>query len=577
MILRPRQEQFVDRHVHAVEKNGDTMGVAPTGAGKTVMACAIGARLGGRTLMLQHRDELVRQNRLTWQAYCGAKAPTATFDAQTKRFSPENQAGCTFAMVQTAARNLDKLERVDTLIIDETHHAGAASYIKVVDRLRDLNSDLKVIGVTATPERGDGRTLRHLFSNVADVITMEELIQEGHLVKPRTFVVDTGNRDALAGVGKTRSGEFDMDQVAGIMDQQPVLDRVLEEWRTLAGQRQTVMFTATVQHAEDMAQTMWDAGITADVIHGKLPKARRASILRRFDKREIQVLCNCAVLTEGWDSQPVSCVVLLRPSSHRSTVIQMCGRGLRTVNPQLYPDVVKDDCIILDFGYSLLNHGNIFDGSHRPPQDGEEMRCPDCGVQVPKGISECPICGHEFPKLPNPYAKTCPDCGSDCAPNQKTCHQCGHEFPEGEGDAPPQQLEDFRMREIRLLDLSPFRWERFFDDIAMVANALNAEAFIVKRNDLWHALGSDNKGLWHIIKTHDRALALAQADDFLRLHGDRSNARKTKGWLNKPATERQLLRLGYAHKGFVPSINRYRAACMLSFKFNERRLEKLTR
>jgi DNA repair protein RadD len=112
--------------------------------------------------------------------------------------------GATFAMVQTLSRaNLDRMPTLDLLVIDEAHHAASPSYRAVIDRVLARNPKAGICGLTATPNRGDGKGLREVFSNVADQITLGEMIASGHLVPPRTFVIDVGVQDALAGVRRT--------------------------------------------------------------------------------------------------------------------------------------------------------------------------------------------------------------------------------------------------------------------------------------------------------------------------------------------------------------------------------------
>src|SRR3546814_7034524 len=107
--------------------------------------------------------------------------------------------------------------------------------------------------------------------------------------------------------------------------------------------RSTVVFCSTVAHAVHVRDAFRDAGVTAAMIDGNMKDGERRGVLAAYDRGEIQVVTNCMVLTEGWDHQPTSCVILLRPSSYKSTMIQMIGRGLRTVDPERYPGVHKDE------------------------------------------------------------------------------------------------------------------------------------------------------------------------------------------------------------------------------------------
>lgn len=545
MLLRPRQKVFVDKYRAALAARGNTLGVAPTGAGKTVMLCSsIDYRAGERALVLQHRDELVRQNSKTFhRVHRGAL--TGVIDGVDKQF----HHGTTFAMVQTLARpaTLERLKAVDTVAVDEAHHIAAGSWLKVIERCRELNKDVRIGGFTATPGRGDNKSLRVAFDNVADQITLGELIAAGNLVPPRTFVLDIGVRGELAGVKQTMA-DFDMTAVEAIMDKTPLNAEIVRHWKEKAGNRRTVVFTSTTQHAAHVVEAFRAAGVTAEAVGEHT--TNRADILARFERGEIQVVVNVMVLTEGWDCQPVSCVVLLRPSSHKSTMIQMIGRGLRPVDPELYPGMVKDDCIVLDFGTSTLQHGSL------------EM---DANLAEPKPKGEAPT-------------KECPDCGGTIPQNARECGLCGYEFTvDGSGDSDEEKevLSSFQMVEIDLLKASPYRWLDIWDDNSiLVASAFDSWAVVVWYFGRWCAIGgSKENGMRNLAANEERSIALAAADDFLRDHGDSESAAKSKRWLNSPASEKQLQFLALGPMDGI-GLNRYAAACKLTWKFNERGIRK---
>jgi hypothetical protein len=179
-----------------------------------------------------------------------------------------------------------------------------------------------------------------------------------HLVPPRTFIIDVGVQDELNAVRRTMS-DFDMTEVAGVMDRAPVTDEVIRHWKEKAGDRKTVVFCSTVEHARNVTEAFVAAGVSAHLVHGDMPADERRAALAAYAAGRVRVVVNVGVLTEGWDHPPTSCVVLLRPSSFKSTMIQMVGWGLRTVTPEEHPGVVKTDCIVLDFGTASLTHGTL--------------------------------------------------------------------------------------------------------------------------------------------------------------------------------------------------------------------------
>jgi len=548
MKLRPRQADFVHRLCYALAERGNTLGVAPTGAGKTVMLSSAVkyARRGEnfRSLIIQHRDELVAQNRATYKRV-DPEAESDIYAADRKRWSD----GATFAMVQTLARpdNLETMPPMDLVVIDEAHHVAAESYLRIIERAKELNPKVQILGVTATPQRADKKALKAIFDNVADVISIKELIEAGNLVRPRVFVIDCGLRSELAGIRRTVS-DFDMSEVEKVMDKQAVTARVIGEWKEKAGDRKTVIFCSTVDHAEHVTQAYCDAGFKADIVHGGLSDSARRRALQDFERDRTQVLVNVAVLTEGYDCQTVSCVVLLRPCSFKSTMIQMIGRGLRKVDPEKHPGVIKSDCIVLDFGYSILTHGGLeTDIALEPFKGAAKMKpCPECGIQVPLGSAVCPACDHIFDGV---------------ARRQKEAEEKGI-------------LEDFQLTEVEIIEMSPFKWEFFWDGMMTMANAMSAWSVIVRHDGKEWVIGGqdDNASTRLIAVTTDRLQAMASADDYLRENGDKDASRKTKRWLHEPPTDKQLQLLGLDQMSAM-GVTKYRASCMLTWKFRERAIK----
>ena len=550
MLLRPRQKQFVERSIHALDEHGNTLAVAPTGAGKTIMLSAVAGRMigepakgtGGKACVLAHRDELTGQN-LNKFGRVNPQLITSIVDAKEKSWRGQ----VTFAMVPTLARkdNLEQMPAIDLLVIDEAHHAAADSYRRIIDTALHRNPMCRIYGVTATPNRGDKRGLRPVFSNVADQIRIGELIASGHLVPPRTFVIDVGVQDELNKVRRT-ADDFDMAEVDAIMNRSPVTEAVIRHWREKAGERQTVVFCSTISHARNVTDAFNAAGVAAGFIHGEMADADRKETLTAYASGELRVIVNVAVLTEGWDHPPTSCVVLLRPSSYKSTMIQMVGRGLRTVSPEEHPGVIKTDCIVLDFGTSTLLHGSLehdVDLNGREPGDEAPTKdCPECGAVVPLATTECPLCGHVWERA---------DAG-EIAP-----------------------LGDFIMSEIDLLKRSSFRWcDLFGDDAALIASGFNAWGGVFFLNGRWYGIGGLQKQRPHLLAVGERTICLARANDWLNEHESDETAHKTRRWLNQPPTDRQLAFLPTEYRQDF-GLTRYQASALLAFRFNRDAIRSL--
>jgi len=546
MLLRPRQKLFVERSLRALDEHGNTVAVASTGFGKSIALSAVIAGsikgTGAKACVLAHRDELTSQNRDKYRRV-NPQLSTSVVDAKTKNWAGQT----TFAMVQTLTRpaNLAAMPKLDLLVIDEAHHAVADGYRRIIDRVRDTNPDCRIFGVTATPNRGDKKGLRAVFDNVADQVRLGELIASGHLVPPRTFVVDVGVQDKLQNVRKSVA-DFDMGEVAEIMDHAPVTDEVIRHWKEKAGDRQTVVFCSTVAHAENVAEAFSAAGVATAVIHGSLGAEERRSILAAYASGKTRVIVNIAVLTEGWDHPPTSCVVLLRPSSYKSTMMQMVGRGLRTIDPAEHPGVIKTDCIVLDFGTSTLLHGSLEQDVDLDGREGSgeapTKECPECEATVPLAVMECPLCGHLW------------------------------ERNEADGAS---ELSEFVMSEIDLLKRSSFRWcDLFGDDAALIANGFVAWGGVFFLNGRWHGIGGRQKEQPKLLAVGERTVCLAAADDWLNTHESDESAHKTRRWLNQPPTQKQLQYLPAEYRQDF-GLTRYQASALLSFRFNRNAIRAL--
>ena len=552
MLLRPRQKTFVERCVRALGEHGNTLGVAPTGSGKTLMLSGLVGRMladnDAKACVLAHRDELTAQNVLKF-AKVNPALSTSIVDSHTKSW----RGRATFAMVPTLARaaNLEAMPALDLVVVDEAHHAAAESYRRIIDRAHERNPDVRIYGVTATPNRGDRKGLRPVFSNVADQILLGELIGSGHLVPPRTFVIDVGTQEALKQVRKTVD-DFDMKAVDEIMNQRPVTEAVVRHWEEKTGDRQTVVFCSTVDHARNVRNAFAAEGVPTEMVWHEMGTAERRAALAAYRRGETRVMVNVAVLTEGWDHPPTSCVVLLRPSSYKSTMIQMVGRGLRVVDPAEFPGVVKTDCVVLDFGTSSLIHGCLeqdvdLDG-RRAGGEAPTKTCPECDAPVPTAVRECPLCGYQWPWEGDGV---------------------------GVGETIP--LGDFVMSEIDLLKRSSFRWADLFgDDAALIANGFHAWGGIFFLGGNWHAVGGAKREPARLLSVGERTVCLAAADDWLNENETDESAHKSKAWLNQPATEKQLRYLPEPQRRDY-GLSRYQASALLTFQFNKGAIRQLVR
>lgn len=542
MIPRPYQKDLVEKALAALAEHGNTLAVAATGAGKTIMLSMLAGKMGGKQLVLQHRQELVSQNMKKFRQVNPGRS-VSLWTAENKSFRGET----TFAMVQSLTGHVERMPKLDLLIADEAHHVAAPTWKRIIETAKERNPDCKIAGFTATPMRTDGKGLRSVFDNVCRQITIRELVALGFLVPPRGFVVDVeGSTEALKKLG--RQSDFgEQDEVERLLNTVAINAEVIRHWREKAEGRQTIVFCSTVKHAEDVAAAFKDAGISAAAVHGRLSNPMRAHILKDFAKGKLQVLTNVAVLTEGYDHPPVSCVILLRQCSEKGPLIQMAGRGLRTVDPEKFPGVVKTDCLILDFGTSLLTHGDL--AADAKLKDDKEKREQE------------------------ERSKTCPECGLVLASNVRTCPNCGHEFGDQEKDDSPAVVE---LTEMDILTASPFRYVDIFQsDRVLIASGFNAWAGIFSPDgETWYALGHVSRGRLRTLQVGSRLLCMSAADDFLREHETEDAANKNARWLDQPATPRQLELLAGFGYPIGDGWTKYAASCHANFQFARASIEK---
>jgi DNA repair protein RadD len=548
MLLRPYQKVAVSDACKALDKHGNTLVVAPTGAGKTIMLSAlVGERhkKGKRILVIQHRDELVKQNKEKFERV-NPYITTSIVNGTVKHWDGD----AVFSMIQTMSRDRNLRDRplFDMVVIDEGHHAAAPTYTKVIEAVREDNDKAEIVGFTATPNRGDGKGLRSVFNNCAHQIELATLIREGFLVRPKSYVIDLGVGDQLDKVTK-RGKEYDMQEVASIMDRQVINNRIVDEWKEKAGGRKTVVFCSTVAHAAHVCDAFVTAGIKSNYVTGETDKDERAAMLYDLEFGDTQVIVNVAVLTEGFDAPPVSCIVLTRPCSQKGTMVQMIGRGLRILDPELYPNIIKTDCVVMDFGTSIITHGGLDESANL---DG-----------VNKSV------GGEAP------TKVCPDCGSEVSANTRICPICEHEFERKVKDA----LDDFEMTEYDLMQMSPFMWiDPYGLGTAMMATGFQGFSMVGKIGDYWIGIVKAQHGRARVVSIGDKVQAMAAADDFLREIEDSTAANKSKRWLNQAATPRQkeLLRSNGVQVSEMDfSWTKYKAACCLGYYFNRDQIDRL--
>jgi len=318
-----------------------TLMVLPTGTGKTICFCQITVdtvRAGGRVLILAHRGELLDQAADKLKMSTGLDCAIEKADQTCMGEFFRVVVGSIQTMMRPSRLEQFPTDYFDVIIVDEAHHALSPSYLRVLDYFEDA----KVLGVTATPDRGDMKNLGKFFESLAYEYTLPKAIKDGFLSPIKAMNIPL-NID-LAGV-KTQSGDY---QAAGLGTAlEPYLERIAAAIKEHCAGRKVVAFLPLIATSQKFATILRRHGVQAMEVNGDSPD--RAEILSRFDRQKSGVLCNAMLLTEGWDCPSVDTIVVLRPTKIRSLYCQMVGRGTR-----LYPG--KEYLLLLDFLWMTETH-----------------------------------------------------------------------------------------------------------------------------------------------------------------------------------------------------------------------------
>lgn len=340
--LRPYQITAKEAVLNEWRKgNRKTLLVLPTGSGKTIIFSSIveeQVREGKRVLILAHRDVLIEQaaEKLKMTSnlkcvfekgkshYCGSDVPV------------------TISSIQTMSKE-ERLEQFPkkyfhTIIIDEAHHSVAKCYKRILDHFESAN----ILGVTATPDRGDLENLGAIFESVAYEYSIEEAVAQGYLCKIKAQMIPV---EIDLNHVSSSNNDFDKNEVDTELDS--CLEQIAFHMKFFCQKRKTVVFLPLIKTAQKFVKILENHDIKAIELNGKTPERER--ILKEFENGKYDVLCNAMLLTEGWDCPKVDCIIVLRPTRRRSFYQQMVGRGMRIAEG-------KDHLLLLDFLWLSKRH-----------------------------------------------------------------------------------------------------------------------------------------------------------------------------------------------------------------------------
>lgn len=336
--LRPYQTEAADSFLEFIQQPDVNRGLAvfPTGCGKTIFGLSLAKRIGGRCLWLAHRKELINQPiealKLVWP-----EAKPGIVKAERNEWARQ----FVFASVQTAWRpsRREKLKDFDLVVVDEAHHAAASSYQLILEAAGVFDpGGPPLLGLTATPERTDNLRLDEVFQGIVHHLQLRQAVESGYLcdveMNRRGICLD------LDAVGMSR-GDFKVDELHTAMLEAGIVNDVGNAVDQLARDRKAIIFTVSVDQAHRIAAELQRRGMNATSISGETPDHIRNERLRGLHSGKYTHIVNCQVLTEGFDSPSVDCIVVARPTTSKSLYVQMVGRGLR-----LYPG--KRNCLVID-------------------------------------------------------------------------------------------------------------------------------------------------------------------------------------------------------------------------------------
>ena len=394
MKLRPYQEKIIagvrERMLAGVRS---ILIQSPTGSGKTALTAEMFKRAqskGMASWFVVHRRELVKQSiRAFDKAGVGAGIVAAGFP-ESKRYPIQ------IASIQTLAGRLNRIIKPTLVVWDECHHVAAGSWVKV----RNACPDAFHIGLTATPQRLDGRGLKEHFSEMINGPSVQTLIAEGFL-SPYKLYAPSGVD--VHGV-RSRMGDFVKSELGRIVDKPSITGDVVSHYIRYAAGRRAVVFCVSIEHSKHVVERFKQVGIMAEHVDGETEASERDGAIKRFESGETMILSNVELFGEGFDLPAIEAAILLRPTQSLGLYLQQVGRALR-------PSPGKENAIILDHAGNCERHGMpdedrdwSLDGHDRALKKSEsEVKvkvCPKCyAAQLPGSLS-CRFCGVLFPLKP---------------------------------------------------------------------------------------------------------------------------------------------------------------------------------
>jgi len=342
--LRPYQAEAKQAILSAwSEGYQKTLLVLPTGCGKTVVFSSVAeeqVNKGHRVLIMAHRGELLTQAADKLMDATGLESVLEKAESSSLGSSVPVTVGSVQSLAQEKRLARFPSDYFQDIIVDEAHHCLSDSYKRVLNHFPKAN----ILGVTATPDRGDMKNLGEFFDNKAYEYSMNEAIREGYLCPIKAQMIPLELDISNIGVS---NGDYAVGEIGSALE--PYLHQIALEMLRYCKGRKTVVFLPLIKTSQKFCQMLNDIGLSAAEVNGD--SSDRAEVLADFEAGKYDVLCNSMLLTEGWDCPSVDCIVVLRPTKVRGLYQQMVGRGMR-----LSPETGKEHLLLLDFLWMTERH-----------------------------------------------------------------------------------------------------------------------------------------------------------------------------------------------------------------------------
>lgn len=412
--LRSYQQKMVDglRASYNQGKRSPLL-VLPTGGGKTFIFCYVAEKSkqkGNNILILVHRDELLRQasaSLLKLDVYHGLISP---------QYTPNYGEQVQVASVQTYVSRMDKISwKPDLIVPDEAHHGVAGTWARIFG----FHPDARILGVTATPVRTDGRGLGDIFDDMIIGPTMRWLMDEGYLTDYKAYAPKI--QADLSSITLNAAGDYNDRALAAAMDKPVITGDAVQHYKRICPGVPAVAFCSSIEHAKHVAESFREAGFDFRSLDGKMKPSDRAELIKMLGDGTIHGLTSCDIISEGTDIPVVTCAILLRPTQSEGLFLQQVGRALRPVynkhcklntqEERLHAIATseKKEAIILDCVGNLMRHGlpdddrgwqldqtqrRITEASATPDED-KMKQCPEC-YAAHRPCPKCPNCGFVY-------------------------------------------------------------------------------------------------------------------------------------------------------------------------------------